>query len=69
MKSQSGSASAEKFLAASVVISLLIAAVASLIPALSFGSLRTMVLVLVVSDLVLYALMRMGAIRPGRSAD
>jgi len=57
--------SAEKSLAAGVVISLVIAAVASRIPQLSFGSFLAMFVVLVGGNVVLYLLTKLGLFKSG----
>ena len=45
-------------------ISLVIAGIISQIPALAFGGFRQMAIVLVLSDLVLYILMKLGLFKP-----
>jgi hypothetical protein len=60
------SASPELYLVGSVAVSLAIAAIVSRIPALAFGDFRQMAIVLVISDVVLYALMKFGLFKAPR---
>jgi hypothetical protein len=52
--------SAERSLVLSVLVSAAIAAIASRVPALAFGSFTAMVMILIAADLVVYALMKIG---------
>ena len=60
MPERLGSASPELYLVGSVLISLAIAGIISQIPAMAFGGFHRMAIVLVLSDLVLYILMKLG---------
>ncbi len=59
--------SPERSLAGSAVVSLLIAAVATRLPQLSFGSFVTMALVLIGSNIVVYLLMKLGLFKDSHS--
>jgi hypothetical protein len=59
-------ASPELYLAGSVVVSIVIAAIVVRIPALAFGRFFPVAGVLVASDMVLYILMRLGLLKPPR---
>ena len=58
--------SAERSLAGTVLISVLIAAVASQFETLEFGSFVTMALILIAANLVTYALMKLGLFKSRR---
>ena len=60
--------SAERSFAGAVVVSLLIAAVASRFPQLSFGSFGAMALILVGANVVVYLLMKAGLFKSSSSA-
>lgn len=66
MRERFSSASPELYLVGSVAISIAIAAIVSRIPALAFGGFRQMVIVLVISDVVLYVLMKLGVFKAPR---
>ena len=55
--------SPERHLLAAAVVSLAVAAIASQVPMLSFGSFITMAIVLVAADVVVYVLMKLGMFR------
>lgn len=59
--------SAERSLAGAIVVSLLIAGVASRFPKLSFGSFVTMFLILVGGNVVVYLLAKLGLFRSSKS--
>ncbi len=61
MASQLRNPSPEVYLAGAVVISLVLAAILTQIPAFAFGGFVRMAAVLVVADLALYVLMKLGA--------
>ena len=56
--------SAERSLVGSIVVSVLVAAVASRVPQLSFGSFIAMAAVLIAANVVVYVLMRLGLFGP-----
>lgn len=66
MRERFSSASPEVYLVGSVAISIAIAAVVSRIPALAFGGFLQMVIVLIISDVVLYVLMKLGVFKAPR---
>lgn len=62
----SANVSAERYLVGAIVVSVVLAAVAARIPALSFGSFAAMAVILVAADVVVYALMKLGMFKsPG----
>ena len=61
------SVSAERSLAGAVLVSLLIAGVASRFPKLAFGSFVTMFLILVGGNVVVYLLTKVGVFRSSKS--
>lgn len=56
----SANVSAERYLVGAVVVSVVLAAIAVQVPALSFGSFVAMAGVLVAADVVVYVLMKLG---------
>ena len=66
MSERLSSASPELYLVGSIAVSVAIAAVVSRIPQLAFGGFLQMVIVLVISDVVLYALMKVGVFKAPR---
>lgn len=67
MRISSGEISAERYLAGAVVVSVCVAAIASVVPRLAFDNLPKMAGVLVASDLVVYLLMKLRLL--GRSSE
>ena len=59
--------SAERSLVGGIVVSLLIAGVASRFPELSFGSFMTMFLILVAGNVVVYLLTKVGLFRSSKA--
>ncbi len=53
-------ASAESSLLVAVIVSIVVAFIASRVPAIAFGSFVQMVAILVAADLVVYAVMKIG---------
>lgn len=58
--------SAERYLAGATVVSIALAAVAAKVPLLAFADFVQMVAVLIASDLVIYALMKLGLLKTHR---
>ena len=59
----SANVSAERYLVGAVVVSVVLAAVAAQVPALSFGSFVAMAGILIAADVVVYALMKFGVFK------